>query len=277
MRRSSPTTGGGRRCWSTARSPRPRGPGVTGWHLSLSHDAGIASAVVIAEGDRRAGLGWVKDRQTHRLGLWPSRRGADERSCRTQTRAAKAGNMKRGRWPLSRTAGHAARGGAKRDGRRVRAGSLYELGHGRWGGGVAASAEQTAGRGWRPGERRAAGGAPPSPRSRGGGGGYPGGSRGAAGRRAAAVTCRRRRARGVRAHRAADRAATSSGGLLRTRSGTRTDDVARLRGSGGRGGRPARRRSRRSRSSRPTPPGPPSPSTYRAGWTPPTARLPGAR
>ena len=33
--------------------------GVTGWHLSLSHDAGIASAVVIAEGDRQAGLGWV--------------------------------------------------------------------------------------------------------------------------------------------------------------------------------------------------------------------------
>ncbi|HEY3879164.1 MAG TPA: holo-ACP synthase [Trebonia sp.] len=35
------------------------GLGVTGWHLSLSHDAGIASAVVIAEGDRPAGLGWV--------------------------------------------------------------------------------------------------------------------------------------------------------------------------------------------------------------------------
>jgi holo-[acyl-carrier protein] synthase len=33
--------------------------GVTEWHLSLSHDAGIASAVVIAEGDRPAGLGWV--------------------------------------------------------------------------------------------------------------------------------------------------------------------------------------------------------------------------
>jgi holo-[acyl-carrier protein] synthase len=33
--------------------------GVSGWHLSLSHDAGIASAVVIAEGDRPAGLGWV--------------------------------------------------------------------------------------------------------------------------------------------------------------------------------------------------------------------------
>jgi len=33
--------------------------GVTRWHLSLSHDAGIASAVVIAEGDRPAGLGWV--------------------------------------------------------------------------------------------------------------------------------------------------------------------------------------------------------------------------
>jgi holo-[acyl-carrier protein] synthase len=33
--------------------------GVTGWHLSLSHDAGIASAVVVAEGDKPAGLGWV--------------------------------------------------------------------------------------------------------------------------------------------------------------------------------------------------------------------------
>jgi holo-[acyl-carrier protein] synthase len=33
--------------------------GVTQWHLSLSHDAGIASAVVIAEGDRPTGLGWV--------------------------------------------------------------------------------------------------------------------------------------------------------------------------------------------------------------------------
>ena len=33
--------------------------GVARWHLSLSHDAGIASAVVIAEGDRPAGLGWV--------------------------------------------------------------------------------------------------------------------------------------------------------------------------------------------------------------------------
>jgi len=33
--------------------------GVTSWHLSLSHDAGIASAVVIAEGDHSAGLGWV--------------------------------------------------------------------------------------------------------------------------------------------------------------------------------------------------------------------------
>jgi holo-[acyl-carrier protein] synthase len=33
--------------------------GVTGWHLSLSHDAGIASAVVIAEGGRPPGLGWV--------------------------------------------------------------------------------------------------------------------------------------------------------------------------------------------------------------------------
>jgi holo-[acyl-carrier protein] synthase len=34
--------------------------GVTRWHLSLSHDAGIASAVIIAEGEPRpAGLGWV--------------------------------------------------------------------------------------------------------------------------------------------------------------------------------------------------------------------------
>jgi holo-[acyl-carrier protein] synthase len=34
--------------------------GVTSWHLSLSHDAGIASVVVIAEGvPRAAGLGWV--------------------------------------------------------------------------------------------------------------------------------------------------------------------------------------------------------------------------
>jgi holo-[acyl-carrier protein] synthase len=34
--------------------------GVTHWHLSLSHDAGIASAVVIAEGaPKSAGLGWV--------------------------------------------------------------------------------------------------------------------------------------------------------------------------------------------------------------------------
>jgi holo-[acyl-carrier protein] synthase len=33
--------------------------GITCWHLSLSHDAGVASAVVIAEGDKPAGLGWV--------------------------------------------------------------------------------------------------------------------------------------------------------------------------------------------------------------------------
>jgi holo-[acyl-carrier protein] synthase len=34
--------------------------GVTHWHLSLSHDAGIASAVVIAEGgDKPSALGWV--------------------------------------------------------------------------------------------------------------------------------------------------------------------------------------------------------------------------
>lgn len=36
------------------------GLGVTRWHLSLSHDAGIASAVIIAEGEASpAGLGWV--------------------------------------------------------------------------------------------------------------------------------------------------------------------------------------------------------------------------
>jgi len=33
--------------------------GVSGFHLSISHDAGIASAVVVAEGDKPAGLGWV--------------------------------------------------------------------------------------------------------------------------------------------------------------------------------------------------------------------------
>lgn len=33
--------------------------GVSSFHLSISHDAGIASAVVIAEGDPPAGLGWV--------------------------------------------------------------------------------------------------------------------------------------------------------------------------------------------------------------------------
>ncbi len=34
--------------------------GVTHWHLSLSHDAGIASAVVIAEGaPGSSGVGWV--------------------------------------------------------------------------------------------------------------------------------------------------------------------------------------------------------------------------
>jgi holo-[acyl-carrier protein] synthase len=33
--------------------------GVTHWHVSLSHDAGIASAVIIAEGGHPAGLGWV--------------------------------------------------------------------------------------------------------------------------------------------------------------------------------------------------------------------------
>jgi len=33
--------------------------GVSGFHLSVSHDAGIASAVVVAEGDKPAGLGWV--------------------------------------------------------------------------------------------------------------------------------------------------------------------------------------------------------------------------
>ncbi len=33
--------------------------GVASWHLSLSHDGGIASAFIIAEGERPAGLGWV--------------------------------------------------------------------------------------------------------------------------------------------------------------------------------------------------------------------------
>lgn len=33
--------------------------GVRRWHVSLSHDAGIATAVVIAEGEAAAGLGWV--------------------------------------------------------------------------------------------------------------------------------------------------------------------------------------------------------------------------
>jgi len=33
--------------------------GISSFHLSLSHDAGIASAVVIAEGDKTPGLGWV--------------------------------------------------------------------------------------------------------------------------------------------------------------------------------------------------------------------------
>jgi holo-[acyl-carrier protein] synthase len=32
--------------------------GVRSWHLSLTHDGGIASAVVIAETDKPAGLGW---------------------------------------------------------------------------------------------------------------------------------------------------------------------------------------------------------------------------
>jgi holo-[acyl-carrier protein] synthase len=33
--------------------------GVSSFHLSISHDAGIASAVVVAEGDKPSGLGWV--------------------------------------------------------------------------------------------------------------------------------------------------------------------------------------------------------------------------
>lgn len=35
--------------------------GVRHWHLSLSHDGGVATAVVIAEGEdgRATGLGWV--------------------------------------------------------------------------------------------------------------------------------------------------------------------------------------------------------------------------
>lgn len=41
------------RPWLTVRgtvAARARALGVSGWHISLSHDAGIASAVVIAEG-----------------------------------------------------------------------------------------------------------------------------------------------------------------------------------------------------------------------------------
>ena len=41
------------RPWVTVRGTvdaRARALGVSGWHLSLSHDAGIASAVVVAEG-----------------------------------------------------------------------------------------------------------------------------------------------------------------------------------------------------------------------------------
>ena len=33
--------------------------GVRRWHVSLSHDSGLATAVVVAEGDAAAGLGWV--------------------------------------------------------------------------------------------------------------------------------------------------------------------------------------------------------------------------
>jgi holo-[acyl-carrier protein] synthase len=33
--------------------------GATRWHLSLTHDAGVASAVVIAESGGPSGLGWV--------------------------------------------------------------------------------------------------------------------------------------------------------------------------------------------------------------------------
>jgi holo-[acyl-carrier protein] synthase len=36
--------------------------GVTCWHLSLSHDGGIASAVVVAEGVGRAGTSAAEDR-----------------------------------------------------------------------------------------------------------------------------------------------------------------------------------------------------------------------
>lgn len=56
------TTAGGRphlRVGGTVAAAADR-LGVTHWHLSLSHDAGIASAVVIAEGTPgSAGLGWV--------------------------------------------------------------------------------------------------------------------------------------------------------------------------------------------------------------------------
>ena len=40
--------------WSRSSAPSPRGgrrPGVDRFHLSISHDAGIASAVVVAERD----------------------------------------------------------------------------------------------------------------------------------------------------------------------------------------------------------------------------------
>jgi holo-[acyl-carrier protein] synthase len=33
--------------------------GVRRWHVSMSHDGDLASAVVIAEGEAAAGLGWV--------------------------------------------------------------------------------------------------------------------------------------------------------------------------------------------------------------------------
>jgi len=47
------TDGAGRPCLVVQGSIAARADelGVTRWHLSLSHDAGIASAVVIAEGD----------------------------------------------------------------------------------------------------------------------------------------------------------------------------------------------------------------------------------
>ena len=84
--RSSPTAGGRPSLQVDGTVAAAAGRlGVTQWHLSLSHDAGIASAVVIAEGDRRGRPG--------RLGL----------SGRQAPR------------PLSLAAAHAGRLGSMRD------------------------------------------------------------------------------------------------------------------------------------------------------------------